>query len=408
MRIGYVLKYFPKLSETFVLHEMVALEAAGADVEVFALEASGGAPLAPALGRLAAPVHYLGQMSDGALLSGLRARPDEVRRAVGLHLPRLLAELEGDKTGLTRLRQVVELALHVRMRGIEHLHAHFAGPAADLARLVARLTGVPYSFTCHAKDIYHESVTPAFFRALCAEAKAVVTVCEANRLHIQHHLVPDLNGKLHVLYNGVDLDVFHPRDQKAEGAVPLIVGVGRLVAKKGFAYLVDAVARLERSGRSVECVIAGEGRERADLEQRIAALGVRGIRLIGAARHDEVRALLGRATAVALPCVVDDDGNRDALPTVLLEAMAAGVPVVSTPVTGVAEIIDDGVTGLLVPERDAPALAEALGRLLDDPQWAERLGRAGRARAEERFDLHKNAETLLDLLQADSLQEAVA
>jgi len=407
MRIGYVLKCFPKLSETFVLNEMVALERSGAEVSVFALGASGGAPLAPVLGDLNAVVHYLDSTSDVDLLAATALHQDEVQKVMAQRCSWLLQAVSQQRSPLKTLRRVVALAVKARTEGIEHLHAHFAGPAAELARLASGLLGIPYSFTCHAKDIYHETVQPKAFRRLADNAHAVITVCEANRDYILSELAPDIARKLHVLYNGVNLETFHPRNRQTDDT-PLLLGVGRLVAKKGFIHLVEAVARLEAQGRTVRCVIAGEGRERTNLEAQIGELGVRGVELVGATRHSEVAALLERASVVVLPCVIDAEGNRDALPTVLLEAMAVGVPVVSTPVVGVGEIIVDGVTGALVPERDSKALADAIGLLLDAPKRGERMGRAGRQRAERLFDLHRNAEHLMAVLRQPQLQEAVA
>lgn len=407
MRIGYVLKYFPKLSETFVLNEMVALERSGAQVSVFAIGASGGAPLAPALGDLNAVVHYLDSTSDVDLLAATSLHQDEVQRVMAQRCSWLLQEVGRERSPLRTLRRVLALAVKVRTESIEHLHAHFAGPAAELARLVSGLLGTPYSYTCHAKDIYHDTVQPEAFRRLAENAHAVITVCEANRDYILNQLAPGLSSKLHVLYNGVNLETFHPRNRNTD-ELPLLLGVGRLVAKKGFIHLVEAVAQLEAQGRTVQCVIAGEGRERTRLETRIRELDVRGVQLVGATRHSEVVALLGRASAVVLPCVVDAEGNRDALPTVLLEAMATGVPVVSTPVVGVGEIIVDGTTGALVPEGSSSELADTLALLLDQPDRGERMGRAGRQRAEQLFDLHRNAEHLMAVLRQPRLQEAVA
>lgn len=408
MKIGYVLKYFPKLSETFVLNEMVALERAGAEVTVFALSTSSGAPFAPALGHLNASVHYLDKTTDTDLLSAVCSHADEAERIMAQRWPWLLEEVRRNRSPLKTLRRAVELAVMARASGIEHMHAHFAGPAAELARLASTLLGIPYSFTCHAKDIYHETVEPEAFQRLARDAQAVVTVCEANRDYILRELAPSLGAKLHVLYNGVDLETFHPRNLVSD-ETPLLLGVGRLVAKKGFLYLVDAVARLESERRSVRCVIAGEGRERPNLEARIQELGVRSVELVGATKHSEVATLLSRASVVVLPCIVDDEGNRDALPTVLLEAMATGVPVVSTPVVGVGEIIADRVTGLLVPEKDSLKLADAIGHLLDSEDRGAPMGRAGRERAERLFDLRHNAVRLLGLLsERPRLQEAVA
>ena len=407
MRVGYVLKYFPKLSETFVLNEMVAMERAGAEVEVFALGPSDGVRFAPAISDLAAPVHYISLGGSAALFEGLIAQQDEVRQLGATHLEWLLAEVARGPKPETLLRRTVELALRVRAQRIEHLHAHFAGPAAELARLVGKLLDIPFSFTCHAKDIYHQSVDATAFQRLAADASTIITVCNANRRYIVERLAPQSAGKIHVLYNGVDLDLFNPRDRVPDTR-SLVLGVGRLVAKKGFEYLVDAAVRLEDSGSQLNCLIAGEGREQESLQSRIDTSGAGSVRLIGPARHDEVRSLLTRASVLALPCVVDEAGNRDALPTVLLEALAAGVPVISTPVAGVTEIIDDGVNGLIVPERDVAALTGAIGRLLGEPATRERFSASGREKAEACFDVNSSASSLMTLLSGPAMPKAVA
>ena len=205
----------------------------------------------------------------------------------------------------------------------------------------------------------------------------------------------------------MDLDLFNPRDRVPD-TPSLVLGVGRLVAKKGFEYLVDAAVRLEDSGSQLNCLIAGEGREQESLQSRIDTSGAGSVRLIGPARHDEVRSLLTRASVLALPCVVDEAGNRDALPTVLLEALAAGVPVISTPVAGVTEIIDDGVNGLIVPERDVAALTGAIGRLLGEPATRERFSASGREKAEACFDVNSSASSLMTLLSGPAMPKAVA
>ena len=203
---------------------------------------------------------------------------------------------------------------------------------------------------------------------------------------------------MHVLYNGVDVERFHPR-QRRPVAPPLLLGIGRLVEKKGFGHLVDAAASLLRSGARIRCAIAGDGEDRAALAARVADAGVSGIELLGVRNHDEVRALLAEATMLVLPCVIGADGNRDALPTVLLEALAMGVPAISTPVAGVSEIFDGGRCGLLVPCGDTPALQRAIVELLESEPRRTELAQHGRGRAEQCFDLRQSVGRLAGWMQ---------
>ena len=232
------------------------------------------------------------------------------------------------------------------------------------------------------------------FQELAEPADFVVTVCEANRRHIEEHLSGGNSLPIVTLYNGIDLDQFRPGPASTE-AVPLILGVGRLVEKKGFDDLIAATAALLDAGARFRCVIIGEGEERGRLQGMIAELGIAGIDLVGARPQEEVRAYLARASMLVLPCRIAADGNRDALPTVLLEALACGVPVISTPVGGIGEIVDGGRAGRLVPADDRVALGQAISDLLGDQLAREDLGREGRRRAESCFDLHQNVARLI-------------
>src|SRR4051812_273400 len=382
-RVGYVAKVFPRLSETFIVSELLAHERAGLDVEVFSLRAPSDVGVHAAHARLRAPVTEVTPKPPtvGALL-------DEVQYAGDLgDVLKTLADARDAQP--LELVQAIRIARQVRKRGITHLHAHFANTAATVARAAARLAGVPYSLTAHAKDIFHEDVVPARLRRTLDDAATVVTVSDFNAEHLAR-VCPSAAARVHRIYNGLELDGFPyaaPRDR-----LPRIVGVGRLVEKKGFADLVDACALLAQAGREFECRIVGTGELEAELRARAAAADLEGvITFSGAASQEAVRAEMTSAAALAAPCVVGADGNRDGLPTVLLEAMALGTPCVSTDVTGIPEVLVDGVTGLHVAQRHPVALAEALGRLIDDAALRVRLAAGARRRIEERFDIDRNA-----------------
>ncbi|PRX97128.1 glycosyltransferase [Allonocardiopsis opalescens] len=390
-RIGYVLKMFPRFSETFVVSEILARQARGTEIEVFSLRLPNDGRFHAELAEVTAPVSYLPHR---------RARPEDcwrLLRAAHGALPRLTGTLpdllaaEPDD-GL----QAVELALAVRERGITHLHAHFGSVATTVARLASLLTGVPYSFTAHAKDLFHESVDPKDLRAKLAGAQHTVAVSDYNRAHLERSFGAAAS-RVHRVYNGLRLADFDYTEPT--GRPPLIAGVGRLVEKKGFEVLVDACALLAAEGVEFDCVIAGAGPLEAALRERIDARGLGGaVRLAGPLPADRVRALMRGAAALAAPCVVGSDGNADGLPTVLLEAMALGTPCVSTDVTGIPEAVRHGETGLSVPQHDPAALAAALRTLLADRAAAVRLARAARAHVERNFDGAAQARALDALL----------
>ncbi|HMQ31544.1 MAG TPA: glycosyltransferase [Chloroflexaceae bacterium] len=385
-RVGYVLKVYPRFSETFIVNEILAHEAAGAELEIFALRHPTEGRFHEQLARVRAPVTYL--PSQGLRAADLWAQVRAAAQDPAFWERFAPARYED----VHDVAQALALAELVRRRGITHLHAHFASVATSVARLAARLAGVTYSFTAHAKDLYHESVDPDDLRRKLADASAVVTVSDYNLAHLREQFGEDAAG-VRRIYNGLDLAHF---PYSAPAARPRrIVAVGRLIEKKGFDVLVDACALLRDRGVELECLIVGAGECGGALAAQIGRLGLEGrVRLLGPRPQGEVAALVRGGAAFAAPCVVGADGNRDGMPTVLLEAMALGTPCVATDVTGIPELIDDGVSGLLVPQRDPAALASALERLLGDAALRLRLATAARRRIEASFDIAHNSAAL--------------
>ncbi|HSV05684.1 MAG TPA: glycosyltransferase [Candidatus Binatus sp.] len=391
-RIGYVLKVFPRLSETFVINEIRELERQDVAVHVLSLHQPPAAVPHELLRELAAPI----------LQVDAQARPSEgaVRHATAALAERIPeARLLGERL-LPRhyVRLALQLAHAATTHGIERLHAHFASRAAHVAMLAGTLLDLPYSVTAHAKDIYHQDVDQDVLRVKMRRAALVITVSEFNRRTLLRigDGIPGLAAKLVRAYNGVDLSLFEP-SPPAERVPGRILAVGRLVEKKGFFTLIQACGLLAQQGVPFSCHLIGTGEEEQALRALVRALGLdQLVQFRGALPVERVAAAMRSASLVALPCVVAADGNVDALPTVLLEAMACGLPVVSTALSGIPEIVADGETGYLVPPGDAVSLAASLAGLLEDRALAERFGRAGRRRAAERFDLRANVARLRD------------
>lgn len=382
LRIGYVLKRFPRFSETFILNELLSLQAQGVRTDVFSLLVPPDEPRHARLADYAGRVTYL---ADTIAPEACPAPAD--------------ADLFAGQSPAAMARLIAKadrVAAEARLAGITHLHAHFASDAATVALLAARLVGGTFSMTAHARDIYHLYVDAATDaakrRAKLRAAACTVTVSDFNAAHLRA-LCPEAAHRIHRVYNGIDLDLFRP----ATGSriANRIIAVGRLVEKKGFADLVTACGLLRDQGHDFTCDIVGDGPLQATLAARIEAEGLQDIvRLVGPMPQEKLADALGTAAIATLPCVVTDDGDRDGLPTVLLEAMAKALPVVTTSVTGGPEIVDHGKTGFVCPPGKPAALATALGLLLADPDRAVQMGRAGRARAESLFDLHRNVATL--------------
>lgn len=388
-RIGYVLKKFPRLSETFVLNEILGVEASGNEVTVFTHRPPDDEPRHPELELVRAEVTLLppfGSQATFSMLGRLQADTELVKN-LGAAL-QFCSQLP-DARRMEILLQGVCLAAEVRQRGLDHLHAHFMTVAAHLAHIAHLLTHVPYSVTAHAKDIYRHGIDTAVFQAVAKRARAIITVCDANHRHIRKHLLGDSPCELIRIYNGLPLleilkDPATPREPA------LIVAVGRLVEKKGLGVLLEACKILKSEGRKFECVIVGDGEERVRLETLALELGVDDrVRFLGAAPRKVALDWMRRARVLAAPCLTGTDGNQDALPTVLIEALALSLPSVSTPVAGIPEIITDGRHGLIVPERDPKAFAQGLARMLDDHRfWGECSSRC-RPHAEALFDQRK-------------------
>ncbi len=407
VRAAYVLKMFPRFSETFVANEILELERRGLPLVIYSLKRPAPGPRHAMLGRLRSEVVYLPDSLWRAAPALLSAHARLLVRAPGRYLRTFGYVLTRHSwAALKRFLQAGVLVLDAEARGVLHLHAHFATSATRVAMLAARLSPVTYSFTAHAKDIYLDRQDVDLLRDKLVEARFTVTVSDFNHAHLERLCGADAVRRVVRIYNGVDLSAF---DGMAAARTPgSIVCVARLVEKKGVSDLLEACARLRERGVSFTCRIVGDGPLRGALEHRGQALELGGaVRFTGALPHEEVVRELGRAQVLALPCVVAADGNRDGLPTVILEAMASGTAVVSTRVTGIPEMVEHGVSGLLVEPGQPEALAGALALLLADPASCRRLGEAGRRRVERRFALRQNAGALYARL-AETLAEAAA
>ena len=383
MRLGLLVEN----DAPFVFDEVHALRALGASVSV----ASVFRPAPRWSGAFGGPVLY---PSRGLAAWARTAWPAAAApsRAAGLLRA---ARREGAPLRLTAL--AAGLARRARREGWHHVHGSFATYPAWTAWAVAELAGIPFSFTGHAYDV--QAPRPWLGR-LAAEAAFVRAISEDAAQRIRRAVPAGAAERVRVGRLGVDLERFRP-GPALRREPPEIVCVAQLGPTKGLAVLIDAVGRLVRAGRAVALTVLGEGPLRATLEAQVQALGLRRVvRLAGTASREEVRRTLARATLFALPCVVVGAGRHDGLPVALLEAMATGLAVVTTPVGGIPEVVRDGVTGRLVTPGDAEALARALAELLDDPAGRVRLGTAARMQMAADFSRERAAARLLAWLRA--------
>jgi glycosyltransferase involved in cell wall biosynthesis len=395
-----VLKRYPRLSETFIVQEILEMERRGIHLVVFAIMDPHEALRNPAAGAVRAPVYYLQRslwrdaplMLLDHLYLALKS-PSQYRDAV-----RHLTHSSGSRASFRAFLQAGRLARLSRQLGIAHLHAHFAHNPTSLARYASQMIGVSFSFTAHAKDLYLTRPESLINKA---ELASFITTCtHYNSCYLNEILPTPLAYKVHTVYHGVDTTRFHPPAARERRRVPVLLSIGRLVPKKGYEYLLDAAHVLIEQDIAFRLDIYGTGPLKDHLQQLIDTTGLRPVaKLCGARVQSELIDAYGNADVFVLAPIVTPDGDRDGIPNVLLEAMASGLPVVSTDISGIPELVHDGVNGYLVPAGDSDALAAALRKLLASPTARERVGRAARETVCREFDAGDNAERMASLLQ---------
>ena len=393
-RIGYVLKVYPRFSETFVVTEILAREDLGQDLSIYALRPTTDTRFHPEIARVEAPVRWVPRPRKAAdlweTLTASLTDEDMRRRFVDL-MPHI-ASLSADDVA-----QGVALARAAREDGITHLHAHFASLAGRTAWIASSLTDIPYTVTTHAKDIHHDSVDMNLLRKVCAGAAQVIAISSYNQDYL-NRVLEGTGARIILQRNALELARFAYRDPEPSSGPLRILAVGRLVEKKGFAHLIDALALARDAGINVDAQIIGEGELAGELAQRIEDRDLSdSCRLLGARTQNEVRSLLENSDVFVAPCVPGADGNIDGLPTVILESMAVGTPVIATFVSGIPEVVINGRTGVLVSPASAGALAEALGDVASGHVPARDLARGARALIEETYDSHVQAARLASL-----------
>jgi colanic acid/amylovoran biosynthesis glycosyltransferase len=386
-RVAYLFERFPSFSQTFCYREVAELDRQGCQIDIYSIRKPRDEPPQDWDTSLVARVDYLPDEQE------LTRQIEEALKKRELDKP--IVDLVGEwgrRPDFLRLFQAIYVGPRMQRAGINHIHAHFAGLAARTAFWIKRFFGVPFSFTAHANDIFAPQEFEIDLEKLIAAANAVITVSDyaANLLRERF---PQDAAKIHRVYNGLDLSTF-PR-ARFSNPIPTIVAVGRLIEKKGFADLVRACELLKRRARDFRCEIVGEGPLEERLRAQITELGLESqVALTGPRTQKQIAELLATATVLVLPSVVDPDGARDNLPTVIMEAMAAGLPVVSTLVGGIPEMVVHDETGFLVQAGDVTALADAIERVIVDLALARRLGQAGHERAARNFSIEKNVREL--------------
>src|SRR5688572_10812682 len=377
--------------------EMLALERQGFELTVGSIHPPLTSIRHPHAGRLRAPVHYAPPPAI------LRLWEEQARKAE--RWPKALIDAHNQKYGNgvkapTRARNVSYFAEFFRRHQVDHFHVHFANRAAHTALFLKAMANIPFSVTAHGQDFMADLGNDDLLREICDEAEFVAVETEYSR-GLMAARCPNAANKIHRVYNGMDLGNFLDPSTSVSNAGPVqILSVGRLVAFKGFEYLIEACAQLRQRNIQFHCEIVGDGPLRKNLQQHIEELRLGPfISLAGALPQDCVLEKLQRCDIFALASTTDDQQASDVFPTVIMEAMASARPVVSTTLAGIPEAVVDKETGLLVPAGESGLFADALETLCRNRQLRSRYGAAGRARVEQNFQVEITVRPLVELLE---------
>lgn len=404
--LGMILKGYPRISESFISSEIVRLESMGVPIRIFSIRQPRENFSHRHVAEIRADVTYLPEYvlphwrtllhSNGSLWVRL-----------GRHYPKCFARAvlrSWERRGLATVRHFLQAghltATRLLDSNVGHLHAHFCHTPTSVALFSSELTGLPFSFTAHAKDIYTSE--PDQLARKIAAARFVVTCTRYNARYLAD--IARRGGAstpIHTIYHGIDLDFFSFGPSPSWGPPYRILSVGRLVPKKGYDDLVNALTILEGAGLDFEFVHIGSGELEESIRQSIRRAELdRRVRLLGTLSHDEVLAHYRKAHCLALACRVADNGDRDGIPNVLVEAMAVGVPVVSTRVSAIPELVEDGLTGTLVEPGQPVAMAGAIARVLSRPGPQVEMLRRARKKVESEFDQRRCVERLFELFSS--------
>jgi hypothetical protein len=405
--LGFLVKTYPKISETFVLQEILELQKEAFGIHIFSMQQPTDHKFHRAFNAVTVDVSYLSANCIPLSIS-VRSHLSLIFNQPRAYLSTLLFIFtRSERGGFGEFSQAVYFSSLVQEKGIHHIHAHFASEPSGLAELVSRLSGITYSISAHAKDIYLQNKSS--LRRKISHAQFVVTCTDYNRRYLQ--ATNKSATPVYKLYHGIDSARVLSENMQdiPQSSVMRILSVGRLRKKKGFPTLLAACQLLAEAGYKFQCDIVGYGPDKDELEvliERYQLIGI--VRLLGKLTHNELVALYRQTAIFALPCQIADDGDRDGIPNVLMEAMTFAIPVVSTNISGIPELIENNKTGLVIEAKNHQALFIALQRLFDNPSLRKQLGEAGKQCVMTQFSVDQHIGHLKELLTHALQQNADA
>jgi glycosyltransferase involved in cell wall biosynthesis len=405
-RIAYVCSRYPALREVFIIREVLALERAGVEVCVYSLKRPERLDHGILKETKAVP-YYSRHLLSWSLIADnvvtfLKSPVKYLRFPISQAWAVRRYPLQAFKN-LALFPKMVHYARHMKRRGIMGVNSCWANFPTTLALVGKSFFGTPYSMTCRAWDIYVPMNQIGLVEKV-ANSSVVRTNNDAGARFMKSFcLEKEDESKISRVYNPFDVENTTPREEAPAGRF-LITSGGSLVEQKGLTYLLDAVAILKQKEIPCDVKIVGDGAMRQSLEDQIVRLGIGDcVEMIGAVSNQDFLDRMRRSSAFVLPSVPASDGHLDGIPNVLIESASLGVPVISTEVSGIPELVENGVNGLLVPPRDSQALAAAIQRLMADPEMQRDFACNGRSKVRELFDMSANARALIEIYRAADL-----
>jgi colanic acid/amylovoran biosynthesis glycosyltransferase len=399
-KIAYIMSRFPHLPETFILREMIALEQQGWQIALYPLIVQQQVVVHAEAQDWVKRANRIPWISGAVLAANLRQFIKHPAQYASLWFRMFLGNLPSPKflaRALLIFPKAVLMAERMQAEGVTHIHAHYATHPALAAWIIHNLTGIPYSITVHAHDIY---VDQTMLEPKVREAKFVAAISEYNRQFLGKHLGPWAVGKTHIIHCGIQPERYLPALQKGSGTFEM-VSIGSLQPYKGQRYLIEACKILQERGLNFHCRIIGGGELKSELEALIAEKNLGGIvELTGPLPQGTVTEILPQAHCYVQPSIITASGKMEGIPVALMEALACALPVVATDISGISELVRPGQTGWLVPPEDPQALAKALAAVQANREEAERMAQSGRELVLKEFDLSRNVKRLSALFSA--------
>jgi colanic acid/amylovoran biosynthesis glycosyltransferase len=391
-KIAYIVSRFPTVSETFILYEIIELQKFGVEIDIFPLIHQQESVIHAEVELLTPQVHYISFFS----LSAIRDHLFWFHKTPTIYIQTLLGVILKNMRSIKFLSRALivillsaQFARRIEELGIEHIHAHSATHPTLMAYIIWRLTRIPYSFTAHSTDIY-------FNQTMLSEkidhASFVATISEYNRNFLQNTYPNIPVGKIKIIHCGIDPAKFQKKTKQGISNSFNIICVARLEKIKGHIYLIEACALLKAQNVDFNCYLVGDGELHSQVQEQINRLNlIHAVKILGFQPHEQVVDLLAQADILVLPSI------SEGIPVSAMEAMATGIPVIATSVTGVPELVEDGVTGLLVPSQNSRALFEALLKLCNSKKLRLLMGKAGREKVIKEFNLQNSAAALYNI-----------